>query len=75
MTCLICRQAQIRNGFMLVHLQRGEIHLRIRNVPALVCLSCGEAYLEEEVAVRLLNSAEDSFKAGMLNAQYEYPVV
>jgi YgiT-type zinc finger domain-containing protein len=72
MICLICRQAKILDGLTSVKFQRGEIHLVITHVPARVCPRCGEAYVAEEVAVRLLQSAEDSLNAGMLDAQYEY---
>jgi hypothetical protein len=30
----------------------------VRDVPAHVCLNCGEAYTEEEAATRLLTTAE-----------------
>jgi YgiT-type zinc finger domain-containing protein len=72
MICVICRQAEIQDGFTSVKLQRGEIYLIISNVPARVCPSCGEAYVQEEVAARLLRSAEDALYAGVPDAQYEY---
>ena len=72
MICLICRQPEILDGFTSVKFQRGEMHLVITHVPARVCPRCGDAYVVEEVAVRLLQSAEDSLNAGMLDAQYEY---
>lgn len=72
MICLICRQAEILDGFTSVKFERGENHLVITHVPARVCPSCGDAYLAEKVAARLLQSAEDLVNAGMLDAQYEY---
>ena len=72
MICRVCRQAEILDGLTSVKFERGENHLVITHVPARVCPRCGETYVAEEVAVRLLQSAEDSLNAGMLDAQYEY---
>lgn len=70
MICLICRQAGIVDSLISVNFQRGEIHLLIDNVPAQVCLDCGEEYLEERVAVRLLNVAKELSQAGIAKGRY-----
>jgi len=62
--CLICRQAETVEGLTSVNFERGEMRLFIKNVPARVCPSCGEAYVEEEVALQLLREAEEMSKAG-----------
>jgi YgiT-type zinc finger domain-containing protein len=72
MICLICRQTEILDGFTHIRFQRGEIDLVINNVPARVCPSCGEAYVAEDVVVRLLQNAEDMINAGVLDAHLEY---
>ncbi len=72
MICLICRQAEIVDGLASVEFERGEFRLAVNNVPARVCPYCGEVYVDEEVAVRLLQSAEEICKAGMLDSYYEY---
>ena len=59
MTCLICRQAEIVDGFTSIPFERDEFKLVINNVPAHICPSCGEAIVDEDVAVRLLSVAED----------------
>ena len=64
MICLICRQAETVEGLTSVNFERGEMRLFIKNVPARVCPSCGEAYVEEEVALQLLREAEEMSKAG-----------
>jgi len=64
MMCLICRQAETIDGLTSVNFERGEMRLFIKNVPARVCPSCGEAYVEEEVALQLLREAEEMSKAG-----------
>jgi YgiT-type zinc finger domain-containing protein len=75
MICLVCHQADLVDGLTSVRLERGELRLVVSDVPARVCPSCGEAYLEEHTAIRLLQSAEDTRKAGVQNAKYEYSSV
>jgi len=75
MICIICRQADIVDGQTSVKFERGEIRLVVNNVPAQICPSCGEAYVDEEVAVQLLHDLEKMSKAGELDAHFEYSVV
>lgn len=72
MNCLICSQAKVVDGLSSVKFERNEIYFVINNVPARVCLSCREAYVEEDVAVQLLRYAEEMFVAGIPEASYEY---
>jgi YgiT-type zinc finger domain-containing protein len=72
MICLICRQAEILDRFTSVEFQRGELYFVISNVPARRCPSCGEAYVEEKVAVRLLQSAQELYEAGNSEVYAEY---
>lgn len=72
MICLICRQAETVDGLTSVTFERGEMKLIVNNVPARVCPSCGEAYVDEHVAVKLLQDAEEISKAGMNNVIREY---
>jgi len=72
MICLICRQAELVNGFTSVTLERDEIVLTAKNVPAFICPSCGDACVNEEVAVWLLDRAERAIETGMYESIYEY---
>jgi YgiT-type zinc finger domain-containing protein len=72
MICLICRQAELVAGFTSVNFERGEMRLVVNNVPARICPSCGEAYVEEDVAVRLLQKAKEVSMAGILDNVIEY---
>ena len=67
MKCLICRQTEMVNGFTSVTLERAEIRLTIKNVPATICPNCGDACVEEDVAVRLLDQAERAVEIGAHN--------
>lgn len=74
MICLICRQAETVDGPTSVNFERGEMKLVVNNVPARVCPNCGEAYVEEDVAVKLLQEGEEKYQAGMMNEVIEYEV-
>ena len=72
MICLICRESETLDGFTSVLFERGEFRLVVKSVPAGVCPGCGEAYLVEEVAARLLQDAEHISRAGNLDVVREY---
>ena len=72
MNCLICRQAELVDGFTSINFERGEMKFMINHVPARVCPSCGEAYVDEDVAVQLLRDAEQLSAAGMIDSVMEY---
>ena len=72
MNCLICRQAEIANGFTSISFEREEFRLLIRNVPAQICPNCGEAIVDEDVATQLISKAEESFRQGMREDVCEY---
>lgn len=72
MICLICRQVDIVDGFTSITLEREEFRLLINHVPAHICPSCGEAIVDEDVAIQLISEAEDSFEQGMREDVREY---
>jgi YgiT-type zinc finger domain-containing protein len=72
MICLICRQAATVDGLTSVHFERGEVRLVVNHVPARICPSCGEAYVDEEVAVSLLRKADAMSAAGEMDGRVEY---
>jgi YgiT-type zinc finger domain-containing protein len=72
MICLICRQAEAVDGLTSVHFERGEMRLVVHHVPARVCPSCGEAYVDEQVAVSLLREADAMSAAGEMDGVVEY---
>ena len=72
MNCLICRQAEIVDGFTSITFEREEFRLLINHVPAHICPSCGEAIVDEDVAVRLLSMAEDVVNEGIIEDIRDY---
>jgi YgiT-type zinc finger domain-containing protein len=72
MICLICRQAELVEGLASIPFERGEFRLLIENVPASICPNCGEAVLEEDVAIQLLSEAEDVLNEGLIEDVRSY---
>lgn len=72
MICLICRQAEYAGRLTTVQFERGEMRFVIHNVPAYVCPSCKEAYLDGEVAERLLQIADEMSAAGIFDQVRDY---
>ena len=72
MFCLICRQAELINGFTSTPFERDEFRLLIRNIPAQVCPNCGEAIVDEDVALHSLEKADVIFEQGIMEGACEY---
>ena len=72
MMCVVCRESETVDGLTLVVFARGEFSLMVNAVPARLCPSCGEAYLEEAVAERLLSVARQRSEDGVMDSQYEF---
>ena len=65
MKCLICRSGETQPGMTTVTLERGSATLVYKRVPAQVCENCGEAYVDEDIARQVLQTAEDAARAGV----------
>ena len=64
MRCVVCKQADVKAGTTTVTLERDELTLVIKNVPARVCPNCGEAYVDQAVTAELLRDAEAMARSG-----------
>ena len=65
MKCSICRTGETERGVAKVTLERGGLTLVVRGVPARVCRNCGEEYVEEAEATRLLRDADEAARIGV----------
>lgn len=63
--CVICKQGETVEGQTTVTLERDGTVLVIKDVPAGVCENCGEAYVSEEVATRLLAEIQQAATDGI----------
>jgi YgiT-type zinc finger domain-containing protein len=62
MRCVLCKLGETSPGLVTVTLQRGDTTVIIKGVPAEVCENCGEYYLQDDIAKRVLAMAEDAVK-------------
>ena len=65
MKCGICKHGIYEPGTITVTLERESTTVVIRQVPAMVCNTCGEEYLNEEITDALLSIAEHDVKSGV----------
>ena len=72
MKCVICKQGETSLGRATVTLERDEMTLVVKSVPALICENCGEEYLDEEITARLLREAEEAARLGVQVNVREY---
>lgn len=72
MICLVCRKAQTVDGLTSALFERGEMKLEITSIPARVCPDCGDAVVEENVALELLKGLEDLAGLGVKQEIREY---
>ena len=63
--CTVCGQAEPRGGTTTVTVERDGATLVMKSVPALVCPNCGEDYVSEEIAGRILAAAADAAGKGV----------
>jgi YgiT-type zinc finger domain-containing protein len=65
MRCIICKKGETKPDKATVTLERDGMTLVFKGVPANVCASCGEEYVDERTTKELLKSAEEALKAGV----------
>ncbi|MHB8598925.1 MAG: type II toxin-antitoxin system MqsA family antitoxin [Ktedonobacteraceae bacterium] len=65
MQCVICRVGETSPGTTTVTLEHGNTTLVIKSAPANVCRNCGEGYVDDRTAERLLQIAEEAVEAGV----------
>ena len=66
MKCVICKYGQTKRGKTTITLERDNATIIFRDVPAEICLNCGESYLEENISEQLLLIAEQAVNSGVL---------
>jgi YgiT-type zinc finger domain-containing protein len=65
MRCVICQYGETELGMTTVALTRGETTVVIRDVPAQICTTCGEEYVDAVTGKRLSQIAEKAVSEGV----------
>jgi YgiT-type zinc finger domain-containing protein len=63
MKCVICKMGETHTGEVTVTLQRRQMTIIVKNVPAEVCENCGEYYPGDEISAQVLSLAESVVSA------------
>jgi len=63
--CVICKHGETRPGSATVMLERDDMTLIVKSVPAQVCENCGEEYVDEDTTIQLLQQAEEAARVGV----------
>lgn len=63
--CPMCPTGTLKEGTTTVTMERDGATIVFKEVPADVCDTCGEAYLDEEVSERVYREAEAAVEAGV----------
>ena len=64
MNCLICKTGVTQPGRTVVTLNREGVTVVIKGVPAEICGTCGEYYLDQETTSVTLSIAESAAARG-----------
>ena len=65
MKFVICKAGETQLGKTTVALERGQMTLVFKQVPAEICADCGEAYVDDDVTRQMLETAEAAACAGV----------
>jgi YgiT-type zinc finger domain-containing protein len=65
MECVICKNGTTKQGFVTFTLERDNVIVVFKNVPALVCENCGDFYLTTETTNMLLQKANQTVEKGV----------
>jgi YgiT-type zinc finger domain-containing protein len=65
MRCTICKHGQTVPSKVTVTLDREGSTIVFRQVPAEVCESCGEQYVDEKTTAEMLQQAAHAVRAGV----------
>ncbi|HVB22839.1 MAG TPA: type II toxin-antitoxin system MqsA family antitoxin [Ktedonobacteraceae bacterium] len=65
MKCIMCKWGETQPGTTTMTLERGTTTVVFKNVPAEVCQTCGESYLDAATTRHLLHIVEEAARVGV----------
>jgi len=72
MICVVCKHGQTQPATVTVTLERDNMTLVVKGVPASVCANCGEEYLDEQITAQLVHLVEEASRSGVQVAVRQY---
>jgi len=52
-SCVVCKSGEVSPGTTTLTVERGRMTVVLKEIPAQVCDSCGEAYFDEATTARV----------------------
>lgn len=74
MKCAICRNGVTHKGYTSILLEKEDVMLVVKDVPAQICDNCGEEYVSAEVNQKLLHHAQAEYQRGISLELMSYAV-
>ena len=65
MKCVICKNGETESGLVSVTLEKADTTIVMKSVPAEVCETCGEQYIDETTTQKVLTKAERAVSSGV----------
>ncbi|MBN2718862.1 MAG: type II toxin-antitoxin system MqsA family antitoxin [Deltaproteobacteria bacterium] len=72
MKCIVCKNGDTEPGNVTVSVDKHDTVVVIRDVPAQVCATCGEEYIDAQTMKQIEKLVESAQKAGMNFAVQHY---
>jgi len=66
MKCVVCKSGETRKGTTTVTFEREGLTLVMKEVPADICMNCGEDYVDESVTREIMALADKMSQSGAL---------
>jgi len=63
-SCVICKGGEVGVGTTTLTVERGKMTVVLKEIPAQVCDSCGEAYFDETTTSRIEGIVEQLQRSG-----------
>jgi YgiT-type zinc finger domain-containing protein len=63
--CVICKNGTSKQGLVTFSMERNNVIIVFKNVPAMVCPNCGDFYLSEDTTTLLLEKAAKTAEKGV----------
>jgi len=65
MKCITCKIGDLQPGTTTITLEQDTTTVVFKNVPADVCQTCGEPYIDAEITRQLLHTVEEAARIGV----------
>ena len=65
MKCAFCRNGMTEKAYTTVLLDKESTTMVFKNVPAQICINCGEEYISSDVNRAILNRAREESEKGV----------